>query len=92
MAHLVVDHREVGLIRHLLATCTPHHVASLPAGDVLCTYHGGGCSWIMERKRADDFSASIQDGRWREQTSRLMATAHRVFFVIECDMRGLDNM
>ena len=92
MAHLVVDHREVGLIRHLLATCTPHHVASLPAGDVLCTYHGGGCSWIMERKRADDFSVSIQDGRWREQTSRLMATAHRVFFVIEGDMRGLDNM
>ena len=92
MAHLVVDHREVGLIRHLLATCTPHHVASLPAGDVLCTYHGGGCSWIMERKRADDFSASIQDGRWREQTSRLFSTGHWVFFVVEGDLRGLDNM
>jgi ERCC4-type nuclease len=46
----------------------------------------------MERKRADDFSASIQDGRWREQTSRLFSTGHRVFFVIEGDLRGLDNM
>jgi ERCC4-type nuclease len=92
MAHLVIDNREHGLIRHLVAKCTPHRVAALPVGDVLCTYDAGGCSWIMERKRADDFSASIQDGRWREQTSRLMATGHRVFFVIEGDLRGLDNM
>ena len=45
-----------------------------------------------ERKRADDFAASIIDGRWREQTSRLFATGHRVFFVIEGDIRYLDNM
>ena len=45
-----------------------------------------------ERKRADDFAASIKDGRWREQTSRLFATGHRVFFVIEGDLRYLDNM
>ena len=91
MAQLVVDNREHGLIRHLVAKCTPHRVASLPAGDVLCTYDGGGCSWIMERKRADDFSASIQDGRWREQTSRLMASGHRVVFMIEGDLH-VDNM
>jgi ERCC4-type nuclease len=92
MAHLVIDNREHGLIQHLVAKCTPHRVASLPVGDVVCTYDAGGCPFIMERKRADDFSASIQDGRWREQTSRLMATGHRVFFVIEGDLRGLDNM
>ena len=88
MAHLVIDNREHGLIRHLVAKSTPHRVAALPVADILCTYDAGGCSWIMERKRADDFSASIQDGRWREQTSRLMATGHRVFFVIEGDLRA----
>jgi ERCC4-type nuclease len=92
MAHLVIDNREHGLIRHLVAKSTPHRLAALPVGDVLCMYDGGGCSWIMERKRADDFANSIQDGRWREQTSRLMATGHRVFFAIEGDLRGLDNM
>ena len=92
MAHLVIDNREHGLIRHLVAECTAHRVAALPVGDLLCTYDGGGCSWIMERKRVDDFANSIQDGRWREQTSRLFSTGHRVFFVIEGDMRGLDSM
>jgi ERCC4-type nuclease len=80
------------LIQHLVAKCTPHRVASLPVGDVLCTYDAGGCPWILERKRADDFANSIQDGRWREQTNRLMAAGHRVFFVIEGDMRGLDSI
>jgi ERCC4-type nuclease len=46
----------------------------------------------MERKRADDFAASIVDGRWREQTSRLFSTGYRVFFVIEGDLRWLDGM
>jgi ERCC4-type nuclease len=43
----------------------------------------------MERKRADDFAASIKDGRWHEQSSRLFATGYRVFFVIEGDLRRL---
>jgi ERCC4-type nuclease len=92
MAHLVIDNREHSLIWHLVAKCTPHRVAALPVGDVLCTYDAGGCPFIMERKRADDFANSIQDGRWREQTSRLFSTGHRVFFVIEGDLRGLDSM
>ena len=87
MAHLVIVNREHGLIRHLVTKCTSHRVASLPVGDLLCTYDAGGCSWIMERKRADDFAASIQDGRWREQTGRLMASGHRVVFMIEGDLR-----
>lgn len=92
MARLVVDTRERGLVRHLVSKSAPHNVQSLPAGDVLCTYDGRGCAWIMERKRADDFAASIKDGRWREQTSRLFATGHRVFFVIEGDLRWLEGM
>ena len=94
MAHLVIDSRERGLISFLAATRATYHVASLPAGDVLCTYgdDNTACSWVMERKRADDLACSIKDGRWREQTSRLFASGHRVFFVIEGDLRFLDGM
>ena len=90
--HLAIDSRERGLIQHVAAKCTPH-VVSLACGDVLCTYSDtGGTSWVLERKRADDLSRSIIDGRWREQTSRLFATGHLVFFVVEGDLRFLDGM
>ena len=92
MAHLEVDSRERGLIRHLAAKGAPCRVLSLPVGDVLCTYCDSGCAFIMERKRADDLACSIKDGRWREQASRLFSTGHRVFFVIEGDLRWLDGM
>ena len=50
----------------------------------------GGCTFLLERNRADDFAASIKDGRWREKTARLFATGHRVFFVVEGgDLRWL---
>ena len=68
---LVVDCKEHGLIRALRRQSLPHEVKSLAVGDVLCTYDNpGGSAWVMERKRADDFAASIKDGRWREQTAR----------------------
>lgn len=60
MAGLAVDGRERGLIRCLAAKRAPHRVLTLPVGDVLCTYSDSGCAWILERKRADDFAASIQ--------------------------------
>ena len=90
---LSVDCRERALIQCLAARGAPHQVMSLPAGDVLRKYEGsGGSSWILERKRADDFADSIRDGRWREQSSRLFATGLRVFFIIEGDLRWLDRM
>ena len=92
MVGLTIDSRERGLIQRLAAKRAPHQVVSLAVGDVLCEYEGSGTSWIMERKRADDFAASIQDGRWREQSSRLFSTSLRVCFVIEGDLRWLDRM
>ena len=90
---LAVDCRERALIQCLAARGTPHQVMSLPAGDVLRKYEGSaGSSWILERKRADDFADSIRDGRWREQSSRLFASGLRLFFVIEGDLRWLDCM
>ena len=92
MARLEVDHRERGLIRALAEKGAPHRVSSLAAGDVLCTYDDRPCGWVLERKRADDFAASLVDGRWREQTSRLLATGHQVLFCIEGDLRFIDGM
>lgn len=61
MARLAVDMRERALMQHFDAKRVPYRAVTLPVGDVLCTYEGCGSSWILERKRADDFAASIQD-------------------------------
>jgi ERCC4-type nuclease len=92
MARLAVDTRERALMKHLDTKRVPYRAITLPVGDVICSYDEGGCAWVMERKRADDFAASIQDGRWREQTSRMFATGHRVIFCIEGDLRWLGGM
>ena len=77
-----------------------HGSSKESAPSVLRTYGVPFCLAIVPRGgwrarlawRADDFAASIQDGRWREQSSRLFSTGLRVFFVIEGDLRGLDRM
>ena len=89
---LVIDSKEHGLIRALAAGRVAHEVKSLPVGDVLCTYEHVGCSWVMERKRADDLANSIKDGRWREQASRLFETGFKVFFVVEGGLHGIRAM
>jgi ERCC4-type nuclease len=39
----------------------------------------------------DDFLASVYDGRWQEQRSRLFATGYRVLFILEGDLRSDDQ-
>ena len=83
---LTIDHRERHLMRAL--ETTPYKVKALPVGDVLCEYEDGS-SWIAERKRAEDLSASIQNGRWGDQLTRLYGTCyHRIFFLVEGDLRA----
>ena len=92
MARLQVDRRERALMQHLDAKAVSYQAVTLPVGDVLCTYDEGGCPFLLERKRADDFAASIEDGRWREQAARMFETGHKVLFCIEGDLRGLGGM
>ena len=82
MARLQVDRRERTLMQHLDAKGVY----------ALCTYDEGGCTFLLECKRADDFAASIKDGRWREQAARMFETGHKVLFCIEGDLRGLGGM
>ena len=88
---LKIDSRERGLISIFRGAGVPHQVQTLPLGDVLCQYESGHV-WIAERKRADDFAASLQDGRWREQSGRLFASGHQVVFIFEGDLRETGEM
>ena len=79
-----IDFREKGLIN--LLKCLKPTVASLAVGDIICSYEND-TEWVMERKTADDLAGSIIDGRWVDQTARLMTSGYRyVFFVVEGDL------
>ena len=81
---LCIDFREKGLI-NLLRWLKPT-IASLAVGDIVCSYEDD-TEWVMERKTAEDLAASIIDGRWVDQTARLMSSGYRyVFFLIEGDL------
>ena len=83
---LTIDSRE----RKLLEVCgTPHSVQYLQVGDFSCDYADPSKNWVGERKTGADLAASIKDGRWHEQQSRLFATGMRVIFVVEGDLEGL---
>ena len=75
------DHRE----RILLARWKgPKRVEDLPLGDIIVGHI------LIERKAEGDFAASIKDGRWREQKSRLLEQrTYRPMYIIEGEMHGL---
>lgn len=83
---LVLDYREKALIARLPgATVKP-----LVLGDIVLE-HEGEEIMIIERKTGADLSASICDGRYREQSARLAACglpAHSVVYVIEGSLQG----
>ena len=81
-----IDSREKGLIRCFQGAGVAHQVAALPVGDVFCQYESGH-AWVAERKRADDFAASIKDYRWTDQSARLFASGHQVVYCLEGDFR-----
>ena len=76
-----VDYREHDLIERLNAEGVPFVTKALSVGDVVI--ERAGVTAIVERKRTDDFAASIADGRWREQKARLAASGAIVIYLIE---------
>lgn len=78
---MIVDDREHDLIARLRAEKVAFEVRRLPLGDILYEHNGSTC--IVERKRTDDFAASITDGRWREQKARLKSSGAIVVYIIE---------
>lgn len=78
---MIVDDREHDLIDRLTAIEATFEVQRLPLGDIIIERNGTRC--IIERKRTDDFAASITDGRWREQKARLAASGAIIVYLIE---------
>lgn len=81
-----IDSREHDLIAQCNEDALDHTVETLPVADIAI-----GTFFLFERKRVDDFAASIKDGRWREQKARMLAwrAQHpecRVFYIIEGSM------
>ena len=91
MTKVTVDSRERTLLTIFRAHSDGFDVASLPVGDVHVEY-ADGRSWVCERKTAADLAASLVDGRWKEQTSRLFSCSKKVYIIIEGDLRSTDGM
>jgi ERCC4-type nuclease len=85
MMQLVVDCRERALIEHFPTAS----VKQLVLGDFAIEQDGKEVV-IVERKTVADFAASISDGRYREQSERLMAydiPNHNVIYLIEGSLK-----
>lgn len=73
MIALVIDIRERQLMEELTTLAIPFTKATLDVGDILIQADSQALL-VAERKSHADFAASISDGRYREQRTRLMAT------------------
>ena len=74
MPSLIIDMRERALMAELVALHIPYTTANLDIGDILIQNAEGEPILVAERKTHADFAASLMDGRYREQRTRLMAT------------------
>jgi len=83
---MIIDDREHDLIKQLTSEQICFKVQRLPVGDIL--FEKNGTTIIVERKRTDDFAASITDGRWREQKARLSLSGAIVVYLIEGTLYG----
>lgn len=77
---ITVDYREAALISDLGEKCTSENLVH---GDVCVKV--GDTMYIVERKTLQDLSASIKDGRFREQKSRLLEVypSDKIIYIIE---------
>ena len=89
-----VDSREDALhsLFQLNMTGATHSLRSesLPVGDVILSSNDGQTDYLVfERKSLADLAASIQDGRYKEQSHRLQALPHvhnhNVIYIVEGD-------
>jgi ERCC4-type nuclease len=88
---IYIDNREHDLIHYLEPKTTIQKVV-LPLGDILLKTDDDKETILIERKTIQDLLASIKDGRYREQSHRLIGTSkiplHRVIYLIEGVFNG----
>lgn len=84
MPQLIIAKGENNLCSELLALQVPYQVENLPVGDIEIREEVDTPIVIIERKTVADLMASIVDGRYKEQSTRLQAiTAAQVWWIIE---------
>jgi ERCC4-type nuclease len=97
-----IDYREKDLYTESVQTVTfgkyktPIKIVSesLPLGDIIICDDDGKEYVIIERKCLNDLAASIQDGRYKEQSFRLHNCSfhnHNIYYLIEGDLRYYKN-
>lgn len=82
---IILDTREHDLIKYFIEQELPFKTNNLDVGDFQVVKDGNPII-IIERKSLKDLSASIKDGRYKEQKIRLAATGldtHNIVFLIE---------
>jgi ERCC4-type nuclease len=86
---IILDIRENGLIEKIVAD-----KQQLPIGDVLIQDNEGKTVVIIERKAMADLLASIKDGRYEEQSHRLMYSTdiprHHIMYILEGNIQFLN--
>lgn len=75
---------------------TPIKIVSenLPIGDIIICHDDGSEVALIERKTLNDLAASIQDGRYKEQSFRLHNCSvhnHNIYYLIEGDLKYYKN-
>ena len=91
MARVIVDSRERTLLKIIRSRSDGFEIKALPLGDVEVEYENGR-GWLCERKTSADLAASIRDGRWKEQTSRLFSCGKKIIIIVEGDLAEAHTM
>lgn len=91
---LIIDSRETRLLQDLALTTTNCEKEYLALGDIIFRDASTGQEIIIERKTWADLWSSIQDGRYREQRSRLLecrdaSLSSNIVYLIEGSYRSL---
>ena len=97
---IVLDIRESGLIDACKSMCHNYsnvciETAQLPLGDIIFKTEEEKEVLIIERKTYNDLLASIKDGRYEEQSHRLIHASgmpsHNIIYLIEGMLSQIDN-
>ena len=91
---IVIDGREASLIKQVKESDSDIVVRNMVLGDAAIIDEHGAVQIYVERKTLCDLSASIGDGRYKEQSGRLcdvQLDRKRVFYVIEGDVEKYEK-
>jgi ERCC4-type nuclease len=92
---IIIDNRENSLYEKIKTADSTVEKRQLNLGDIILEKEDGSPFLIIERKAIPDLLASIKDGRYEEQSFRLMHSIdiprHHIFYFIEGGMAFLSG-